>query len=440
MLIKIYPISGNIYTFDEGKFLNKVATNFVVGQLQTALQTMVSPSTRFIIADPRELEPVNFPETTIWTELSHPWKNNSSSSRIPNVLKNLDNHVRIISDADVDADGSPRAAEIDPDNGQTQTSYSKHNGWAGASEYPDSEKIPYFVLPMNWEQITGIKVSLGDIARISMTNKTIFAVYADAGPKTIIGEVSIAACEALGFNPWNADKTKIVRGIPHGVTYEIIPASKNPEVCKTFYDIQKYGSQVFSNIQKPLEIPTPATPKPAINKKIMLNAGHAGSTGASGKNKAIKEEVFNALIVEGIKRLVELAGIHCDIVNQDTHGGLSGVGKYAQGYDLAIACHFNAADGVEHGVEFLGGYGKPKTLAFAEKLCKNICKEFGYKYRGQSPRSVTVTSEFDKTNCPIAFLSEFSFIDDETDYDKFKKEVLRTAQITAACIVEELAK
>lgn len=173
-------------------------------------------------------------------------------------------------------------------------------------------------------------------------------------------------------------------------------------------------------------------------KPVLLNAGHHGSAGAQGANKAIKEEYFTDLQSKEVKRLLDEAGIPCNIVNQDVVGGLSEVGKAARDCSIAIAFHYNAADGKEHGVEWLGGKNKPKSMAFAEKVCRLIATSFGYQYRGFCTRSVTVTSEFDKTNCPIAFLLESEFIDDETDLESFKKDVLVQSRIIAECIITEL--
>lgn len=179
------------------------------------------------------------------------------------------------------------------------------------------------------------------------------------------------------------------------------------------------------------------SPRAMSRKKVMVNAGHAGSAGATGTNKAIKEEYFNALQAKTIQEILNKNGIMCDIINQDTHGGLSGVGKAAKDYDIAIALHFNAADGVEHGVEWLGGSNKPATMKFAEKVCRLIATTYSYKYRGMSKRSVTVTSEFDKTACPIAFLIESEFIDDEVSVSLFTERVINEAKMIADCIMQE---
>lgn len=191
----------------------------------------------------------------------------------------------------------------------------------------------------------------------------------------------------------------------------------------------------MDNIRNNPNIPTPVPPK--AKKNWMVNAGHAGSAGARGKNPSIKEEVFNALQAGEIKRIVNIAGIPCDIVNQDKYGGLSGVGKESKNYYGAIALHYNATRGIEYGTGYLGGQNKPKTMAFANKVCAAIAKQFGYKNLGHIDMSVTVTSEFDKSPCTIGFLLESEFIDDEMDAELFKADVLKQAAIVAQCIIDD---
>jgi len=93
----------------------------------------------------------------------------------------------------VDADGSPRARQIDP-CGQSQTSL-KHADGASV----DAEQIPYFVLPAGSYKQLGIK--LGDIAAVRYQGKVQFAVFADVGPSYKMGEGSMALAQALGINP-----------------------------------------------------------------------------------------------------------------------------------------------------------------------------------------------------------------------------------------------
>jgi hypothetical protein len=189
--------------------------------------------------------------------ITHSWKNGGDDSKKPVVGVQENGRFLIVSDADVDADGSPNAAKIDLGSGQGETSLRKSNGWLGTTAYCNSEIIPYFVLPLNWVKVTGdVKSHLGDMAKISYKDKYIYAIFADFGPNHLIGEASICAIEHLGFNPWNKTKTKVTSGIPHGVTYDILSGSANLARTYDFESIQLYGKELFEN-QEPKAPPKP---------------------------------------------------------------------------------------------------------------------------------------------------------------------------------------
>lgn len=180
-------------------------------------------------------------------KINHPWKNGGDPSSKPevNVLEN--GNIVVISDADTDADGSLDADVIDP-SGQRETALGVDNGWQGNGEYVNARNIPYFVLPSNWHAVTQIACRLGDIAKLTYRDKVIYAIYADVGPNTIIGEASIAAVESLGHNPWNSQRTKIISGLPHGVKYEIIPQSSDLSQTTNYETIQAYGTARFDGM------------------------------------------------------------------------------------------------------------------------------------------------------------------------------------------------
>jgi hypothetical protein len=178
--------------------------------------------------------------------ISHPWTNGGDNSSKPEVVVLANHHLLITADADTDADGSPDAETIDP-SGQTETALGKANGWKGSGEYVNARTIPYFVLPGNWLDVAKVKCRLGDIAKLSYKHRIVYAIYADVGPDTIIGEASIAAVEALGHNPWNRQGTVIESGIPHGVKYEVIPGSSCLSQTVSFETIQSYGKAMFGD-------------------------------------------------------------------------------------------------------------------------------------------------------------------------------------------------
>jgi hypothetical protein len=173
--------------------------------------------------------------------ISHSYKLSKSQ------IKVLGNGVIYIkADMDTDADGSPRATQIDPKYGQLPTSLRRSKGWRGASEYVNAETIPYFVLPGNFASVSNIGCRLGDLALIRWQGHEIFAIYADEGPTNKIGEGSIKLVEALGENPWNASKTEIISGIEFGVEYLVFPKSTATRLIPSSFDeIQSVGLEVF---------------------------------------------------------------------------------------------------------------------------------------------------------------------------------------------------
>jgi hypothetical protein len=92
----------------------------------------------------------------------------------------------------IDADGSPRARQIDPD-GQSNTSL-RHRSGAPVN----AETTKYFVLPLEKYQQYGVR--LGDIAAVRYGDNVRFAVFADVGPHQKLGEGSMALAASLGIN------------------------------------------------------------------------------------------------------------------------------------------------------------------------------------------------------------------------------------------------
>jgi hypothetical protein len=101
----------------------------------------------------------------------------------------------------IDADGSPRAEDLDP-AGQIDTSHHFPNG-----EPFNAETIPYIVLPLSKGDETFIEdmgLALGDLAVVIYKNTIAPAIFADEGPISRIGEGSIHLHELLPVHsPWS---------------------------------------------------------------------------------------------------------------------------------------------------------------------------------------------------------------------------------------------
>jgi hypothetical protein len=101
------------------------------------------------------------------------------------------------------------------------------------NRYIDASRIPYVVLPRNVEQLIPRSIyerlEKGDIARASYRGVTVIGIYAEVGPAwtldvgTVHGELSIAALEGLGHDPWHhtAGLWRAKIGITSGVTYQV---------------------------------------------------------------------------------------------------------------------------------------------------------------------------------------------------------------------------
>ncbi len=140
------------------------------------------------------------------------------------LLRLPDGTLFIDADLDTDADGSPRALDIDPDSGQLETSFNFDNE-EGQRQYVDAENVPYIVLPLSFYKDMGIRV--GDVAAVVWHGRVVYAIFADEGPKDLIGEGSVALSEALGFDPWEMrnGRLQIVNGIEDNVLMFVFPHS-----------------------------------------------------------------------------------------------------------------------------------------------------------------------------------------------------------------------
>ena len=104
----------------------------------------------------------------------------------------------------------------------------------------DSSTIPYIVIPSG---VLGQKANphLGDLAAVYniKTGKLAYAIVADIGPKSTIGEGSIALAEQLGVS---ADPRK--GGQDKGIIMVVFPGSGNGSP-QPLNEIQAGGSKLF---------------------------------------------------------------------------------------------------------------------------------------------------------------------------------------------------
>jgi hypothetical protein len=150
----------------------------------------------------------------------------------------LSGQLYVDADMDIDADGSPNYQKLDPQYGQRDTSLRYSDGSS-----VDAEKVPYFVLPGNFFQQQGIR--LGDIAAVVYKGRVEFAILADIGPTTKIGEGSIALSRSLGNEP--VINGTVQNGIDEDVVYIVFPGSGNG-TPQTVDAVRVKGRKLFSDL------------------------------------------------------------------------------------------------------------------------------------------------------------------------------------------------
>ncbi|MGH1343889.1 MAG: glycoside hydrolase family 75 protein [Nannocystales bacterium] len=121
-------------------------------------------------------------------------------------------------DADIDCDGG-RSEPCTSDPWYQATTSSKDS----TGNFIDSAAVPHFVVPMSGSGFTpsdhGIRTSwsaVGSAGAILYDGQLLFAPYADAGPRHVVGELSAAAADELGI-----PNHPVSGGVAEGVTYII---------------------------------------------------------------------------------------------------------------------------------------------------------------------------------------------------------------------------
>ena len=93
--------------------------------------------------------------------------------------------------------------------------------------YANAVNLSFVVLP-HLTQVSETGVKLGDFVYVysAKTRKSSFAVYADVGPTSQIGEGSVALHLALGHDPFShSSSPRVVNGIDGGVLVLVFPGT-----------------------------------------------------------------------------------------------------------------------------------------------------------------------------------------------------------------------
>jgi len=182
----------------------------------------------------------------------------------------------------------------------------------------------------------------------------------------------------------------------------------------------------------------PVPPRAKI--RIGLCAGHAGTTGASGKNPAIQEHIENAAQRDRVKELLEASGrFECVNVDQTQFkGDLLATGKAFKGCRVGIAFHQNAFNGVQHGSEAIA-IDTAESRELGKKLSTAMATALGITDRGLRDHSVSITNGAKAVGCPCFVLTESHFVDPETDPAEARRKTLVAADAIAKVLISHFS-
>jgi hypothetical protein len=147
--------------------------------------------------------------------------------------------IEFTSKMSIDANGAGgwwrevKAADQPVKDGSTTTARFAH----GESLNPG--KIPFIALPSDFDR-TYPDVRMGDYVAVTYGARTVYAIVGDNGPKGVVGEGSIALARSLKIH---SDPN--TGGVRSGVTYVILPGSKDAALPRTAAAIQARGQDLF---------------------------------------------------------------------------------------------------------------------------------------------------------------------------------------------------
>jgi Fungal chitosanase of glycosyl hydrolase group 75 len=145
---------------------------------------------------------------------------NDAFERQPRFLAKIaGDAIYIDSELQLDTDGWPEGRNKGDPTWQRETS------WSYGKDVPiNANQVPYFVLPKGgWE--TPFDIALSDYAAVIFKKRLAFAVFADRGHETRLGEGSMELLRQLGEERLRPDGRVINRGMGPGIITIIFPKS-----------------------------------------------------------------------------------------------------------------------------------------------------------------------------------------------------------------------
>lgn len=213
---------------------------------------------------------------------------------------------------------------------------------------------------------------------------------------------------------------------------------------------KKANSVAFADSGKAKPKMEPAAPDAPKNKKVLIDPGHSDRyPGAVGKTSKVKEEVLNRFQAECLQKELAARGVKADIYDPP-NDDLSDIGRHAQGYDAFVSLHLNAYANKEY---YTCAMCHPsvqsplsKSAKVASEWAQAIATSNGEACFSGSPGwpkgvmavGLGVLRGASQTNCPIFFLSEAEFVDDESDDVAIKVRLTKALAAGADVLVKYL--
>jgi hypothetical protein len=148
-------------------------------------------------------------------------------------------------DADIDCDGGKSEPCTSDPWYQAETSSKDSQG-----NFIDSAKIPHFVVPMAGDGFVpkdhGIKTGWGGYGSAGILiygDEMIYAPYADAGPRGVVGEMSAAAAAELGI-----PNHPVSGGVGSGVTYIVFTGDAYVDPIESRDAAETLGEQLAAKL------------------------------------------------------------------------------------------------------------------------------------------------------------------------------------------------
>jgi N-acetylmuramoyl-L-alanine amidase len=256
--------------------------------------------------------------------------------------------------------------------------------------------------------------------------------------------VSHALGEDVGLEAVDADGETVKTVKTHLISDLVALFNANPE-ART---IRPANGRAW-----PGETVPPTPPPTPTGRRVLLDPGHSEAhPGARGKTPDVQEEDLNRLQAATLKTELEKLGITADIIDPMDDDKLA-IGRKAQGYDAFVSLHGNACANKEFYTCCMCHPDVQKPTSRSAKVASHWAKEvasaIGNKcFEGSGngwPEGVmtvglSVLRGASETDCPIFFLSEFEFIDDETTstLPALKERIAKAMSAGAKVLAEEL--